>query len=494
MLGLAPAPELQRDDGRWFNVSRPLCLADLRGRLIILDFWTSCCVNCLHVLPTLRRIEELFSDSVLVIGVHSPKYPAEQDAANVAHAIARHNIRHPVVHDPQLSLWQEYGIAAWPTLVFIGPDGHILGDLPGEPATEKLISGIGEMIRCWRASGSICPRPLPLDPDGCAPAAGRFRFPAKIKPLHRPGASKLWAIADSGHHQVVICDDDGREIRRFGCGTPGFLDLADDACAFNSPQGLACNGSRVYVADTGNHAIRRIDLETGTVCTVAGTGERGPVLECTRRGRDAQLASVWDLEYADGTLFFANAGTHQLGRIDLGTDEVVPLAGTGDEDLVDGVAREAQLAQPTGLALDAAARILYFVDSETSSVRAIDIADGGRVRTLVGAGLFECGRRNGAFAHARLQHCRGITCWRDRLVVADSYNGILRILDLRARQVSELGGEDCCWANDQRLKGGDPAGVTADGDHRLLVADTNHHRLVEMTVGDDLPSARVWSA
>ncbi len=493
-LGLAPAPELHRDGVQWFNVLRPLCMSELRGRLLILDFWTGCCVNCLHVLPTLRRIEELFADSVLVIGVHSPKYPAEHDAKRVAQTIACHDIRHPVVHDPNLLLWQDYGIAAWPTLVFIGPDGRILGDLPGEPATEKLISGIGEMVRCWRRSGAIHPHPLPLDPAACEPAAGRFRFPVKIKPLQRPGAPKFWAIADSGHHQIVVCDDDGLEVRRFGCGVRGFLDLDAEACAFNNPQGLACHGDRIYVADTGNHAVRCIDLQSGSVCTVAGTGERGSVLNGRTSGRDAELASVWDLEYVRGSLFFANAGTHQLGRIDLATSEVIPIAGTGDEDLVDGVADEALLAQPTGLAFDPESLILYFVDSETSSVRAIDLHAASRVQTLVGAGLFECGRRNGDFATARLQHCRGIARWRDRLVVADSYNGILRVLDLHARQVSDLGGDDCSWANGQRLSGGDPAGVAADGDHRLLVTDTNHHRVVEITVGATGHRARTWAS
>lgn len=494
MLGLAPAPQLHRDGVHWLNVRRPLCMDELRGRLIILDFWTACCVNCLHVLPTLRRIEELFADSVLVIGVHSPKYPAERDPTSIRHAIARHDIHHPVVHDPNLLLWQDYRIAAWPTLVFIGPDGRILGDLPGEPAVDKLVSGIGEMVRCWRASGSLQPRPLPLDPADCQAVSGRFRFPAKIKPLSGPGPQKLWAIADSGHHQVVICTDDGLEVRRIGRGAPGFLDLDAETCAFNSPQGLVCDDNRIYVADTGNHAIRCIDLQTGSVGTLAGTGERGSLLDHAMPGRDTQLASVWDLECVNGSLVFANAGTHQLGCIDLSTGEVSAIAGTGEEDLVDGAADEAQLAQPTGLAFDRKSGILYFVDSETSSVRALDIGDRKQVRTLVGAGLFECGRRNGDFSHARLQHCQGVTCWQDRLVVADSYNGILRVLDLRARTVSDLGGDECCWTNNQHLRGGDPAGVAADGEHRLLVTDTNHHRVVEVTVGNAPPRARTWAA
>jgi thiol-disulfide isomerase/thioredoxin len=491
MLGLAPAPELGRTGVHWFNVARPLSLYDLRGRLVILDFWTPCCVNCLHILPTLRRLEETFADSIVVVGVHSPKYPAEQDEASLLNALSRHDIRHPVAHDPDLQLWRDYGISAWPTLAFIDPTGRILGQLPGEPAADKLTAGVGEMIRHWRAAGLI--RPLPLELLAPPRAGARFRFPTKIKPIQRPEKPKLWAIADSGHHQIVLCDDVGREVRRYGCGDPGFLDLGGEDSAFNSPQGLACDAGNIYVADTGNHAVRRIELATGRVSTLAGTGERGPVLRRRLAGRDTRLASVWDLECFGGKLFFANAGSHQLGQLDLATGEVAPLAGSGTEDLVDGDALQANLAQPTGLAVDRATGSVYFVDSETSSVRALHTGTSGRIETLVGAGLFECGRRNGDFAIARLQHCRGLAWWKDRLVVADSYNGVLRVLDLVGRQVSELGGDDCCWSNGTRLVGGEPAGVTADGGNRLLVADTNHHRIVEVIV-DGAPRADVWAA
>ena len=338
------------------------------------------------------------------------------------------------------------------------------------------------------------PAALPLQPPPLASASGgRFRFPAKIKPLYRAGQPKLWAIADSGHHQVVLCDDAGREVCRFGRGVPGFLDLDGSACAFNSPQGLACDADSIYVADTGNHAIRQIELATGIVRTLAGTGERGDLLGRCARGRDAALASVWDLECFDGKLLFANAGTHQLGQLTLATGEVTPLAGSGTEDLVDGDAAAAQLAQPTGLALDGATGNLYFVDSETSSVRAMHASGCGGVHTLVGAGLFECGRRNGDFDDARLQHCQGVAWWRGRLVVADSYNGVLRVLDLQTRHVSELGGDDCQWSNGSNLTGGEPAGVAVDGPRRLLVADTNHHRLIEVTVNGST-SARVWAS
>ncbi len=499
MFGLRPAPELDRPGLAWFNVDRPLALSDLRGRLVILDFWTICCVNCINVQPTLRRIMAAFpTDSVCVIGIHSPKFPAERDSAAVSHALTRYDIRHPIVHDPDLDLWHAYGVSGWPTLVFIAPDGKVLGDLPGEPDGDKLLCGIGRMVRDCRQTTSV-PSPLPCrEPGATAAGAGgtepRLRYPTAIKPLPPSAGAdadgRLWACADSGHHQVVLLADDGREVRRFGCGLPGFIDLGSADSAFNGPQGLVCDSRFIYVADTGNHAIRKIEIATGVVSTVAGTGMRGGVLQRTLPAHEVALASVWDLALRGPRLFFSNAGTHQVGAIDLGSGMLEVMAGTGLEDLVDGPARAAQLAQPSALALNGAATRLYFVDSETSAVRALDLDHGGHVRTLAGAGLFEFGHVNGALAMARFQHCLGIDWWRGRLVVADSYNGVLRVIDPLAGQVSDLG-ERTFASVDGAFSCNEPSGVAVAGPDRLLVADTNNHRLVELR--PDRRTARTWA-
>lgn len=490
MFGLMPAPELCRGRQVWFNVAYPLEIDHLRGRLVILEFWTACCVNCLHVLPILQRLEQCYGDSIAVVSVHSPKYPAEHDPKCVAHAIDRLAIRRPVVHDPDLCLWRAYGVTAWPTLVFIGPDGKVVGELRGEPLAERLIAGVGQMIRQWRRQGLLNAPPLP-SLTASRPHT-RLSFPAKIKPLQRPGDAKRWVVADSGHHQIVMFDDAGCELRRFGSGAPGFADGGPADSAFSSPQGLICNAGSIYVADTGNHAIRRIDLESGCVTTLAGTGERGCILRQSVEAREAELASVWDLEISGDRLFFANAGTHQLGELDLASRQVRPLAGCGSEEMEDGNAADAELAQPTGLALDAARRTLYFTDSESSSVRCLRLDGAPRVETLAGAGLFEFGCCDGNLADARFQHCRGLACWNGGLIVADTYNSQLRRVDLDRQHVhvlrvtGNLGGASGC------LAGGEPAGVCGDGPDRILVADTNHHRIVDLQPSTG--SMRPWPA
>lgn len=491
MFGLSPAPELDRPDLEWLNVAGPLSLRSLRGRLVILDFLAPCCVNCLHVQPTLRRLRDVFADDVVVISVNAPKFPAERSRECLAHAIARLGITHPVIHDPRLTLWHAYSVQAWPTLVLIDPHGQVLGQVQGEPCPERLIAGVGAMLQQWRRDGSIgsaAPLPLVAQPS----AAGQFRFPGKVKPLRRDGQPLRWAVADSGHHQIVVLDDGGQECWRFGCGEPGLIDTDVSGSAFNSPQGLICAGPYVFVADTGNHAIRRIDVDTGTVVTLAGTGERGPVLRRAEPARDSRLASVWDLELCGGQLFFANAGTHQIGVLDLDRGVVSPLAGCGTEDLLDGAATTARLAQPTGLALAPDCSVLYFTDSETSAVRQVRLGDAAAVETIVGAGLFEFGSRNGAFGEARLQHCLGLTWWKDGLAVADAYNGAIRWIDLQGACVRGLAASDPACSGVPALSGGEPAGIAADGPERLLVADTNHHRILELIIPDR--STRVWAA
>lgn len=478
MFGLTRAPDLDRAGLHWFNVDAPLSLDDLRGRIVILDFWTFCCINCMHVLPTLRRVEERYPEHVVVIGVHSPKFKAERDSENVRRAIARYDVRHPVVHDPYMSLWDEYAVRAWPTLVVISPDGYVIGQLSGEPDPDRLVEGIGEMIREFSDRGEIQPRPLPVSLAVPEKAPSRLSFPGKIKPLAEPWEGAAWAVADAGHHQIVLLSDDGEEIRRFGSGRPGFDDGGDGS--FDGPQGLTCDAGAIYVADTGNHALRRIDLTDGSITTLAGVGGRGLPLGRPMQGHAAPLASPWDVAL-DGPdhLYFANAGSHQIGLLDLSRGLVVPVAGSGGENIVDGPAREALLAQPSGLALDAAERVLYFADSETSSIRLLRLDGAGTVESLVGKGLFAFGADDGPFESARLQHALGVARLDgERLVVADSYNAAIRLLDLTARRVTTLGSDLVCL-DDVCLPLAEPAGVWAASPERLLIADTNNHRIVE---------------
>lgn len=472
MFGVTRAPEIDRHGLVWFNTADPLSLAMLRGRIVILDFWTDSCINCLQLLPTLQRVEERFPTEVVVIGIHSPKFIAERRPEHVAEAIRRTGIRHPVAHDPSMMLWDAYAVRVWPTLVFLSPDGYVIGETAGEPTPDALLRGLDDLTRQFREEDSLRPAQLPLS---TLPAGGRrLRYPGKIKPC--PADRPLWAVADSGHHQVGLFDDAGTEAARYGTGLPGFVDGGPGEARFRSPQGLACDRAAIWVTDTGNHALRRIDRASGQVSTVAGLGLRGGPLRLAEPAAGAALASPWDAEVIGAAIYIANAGTHQIARYDVGDGRLHPVAGTGGEGLVDGPARQALLAQPSGLAATTDRRGLFFVDAETSSVRLLSLDGDPRVTTLVGQGLFAFGHRDGAFEQALLQHPLGLAAGDGLLYVADSYNGLVRRLDLRSRQVAALDIGDCGGCR----PGGEPAGIAVAGPARLLLSDSNNHRIVEV--------------
>ena len=471
------APELDIEGVEWLNTPAPIPLEALRGRIVILDFWTLCCINCMHILPMLARIEDEFPADVAVIGVHSPKFAHERKVEAARAAVLRYGIRHPVIHDPRMLLWKQYAVRAWPTLVFVDPAGYVLGQNSGEPDPDKLSEVVGRMVMQAGELGVLHPAATPLSAE--PEPEGRFRFPGKIRPV--PGRGRRWVLADAGHHQVVLLDDAGGELARFGSGEPGFADGPAFAATFRDPQGVAADEAALWVADTGNHAIRRIDLATGEVRTIAGTGRRGRMLGAAASG--IALASPWDVLPYGGGVLFANAGTHQLGALDPGSGEVERLAGSGAENLKDGPAGEAQLAQPSGLAL--AGDVLVFADSETSAIRQLDLAT-MRVNTLVGTGLFDFGLVDGPFAKARLQHPLGVAVLPDgTILAADSYNDSLRVLDPARRMVRDLDDGFTCEDDVCLPKGGEPAGAWPDPHApRILAVETNRHRIVEIWPGE----------
>ncbi|MDH4354064.1 MAG: redoxin domain-containing protein, partial [Actinomycetota bacterium] len=358
------APELR---GRaWLNTGgRDLSLADLRGKVVVLDFWTFCCVNCLHVLDELRALEAKYADVLVVVGVHSPKFVHEADPAALSAAVERYGVEHPVLDDPELATWQQYAVRAWPTLSVVDPAGYVVAQLSGEGHGHALDALIGELVRSHERAGTLHRGQGPFVP--ATPEPSTLRFPAKAVRL--PHGTYL--VADAGHHCVTELASDGESLlRRIGSGQRGLVDGSADAARFNEPNGLCllpdevarAVGYEVVVADTANHALRGVRLDTGHVTTVAGNGE-----QWMRGGDTSRLSSPWDVAWFGDRVVIAMAGVHQLWTCDPTSMEVEVLAGTTSEGLVDGDAGQAWLAQTSGLAVDD--ETLWFVDSETSSLR-----------------------------------------------------------------------------------------------------------------------------
>lgn len=460
------APEFGAEK-EWLNVSRPLSLKeDLAGRVVLLDFWTFCCINCIHVLADLAVLEERFTGAPFaVVGIHAAKFENERDAANIRQAVMRYGIEHPVVNDGGFDIWQRYGANAWPTLMVVGPDGYILSAMSGEGHREELESLIRVALEVYAERGKLAPRPLPiaLERDRVRPDA--LSFPGKIA---ADGATQRMIVADSGHDRIVVADHDGRLLDTIGCSAPGLADGGFGEARFRAPQGIALEGEIAYVADTGNHAVRRVDFAARSVTTIAGP--------------QAGLSSPWDLALDGSVLYVALAGRHRIVTIDLASGAVHPFAGDGREARRDGPRAEASLAQPSGLAL--VGRRLVFADSESSSVRAVEL-DGGRVVTLAGASpipqdLFAFGDADGRGMAAKLQHPLGVAAAADGIViVADSYNHKIKGLDPESGALVTLAGTGHPGDADGALRAAtfsEPGGVTVLGG-RILVADTNNHRV-----------------
>jgi DNA-binding beta-propeller fold protein YncE len=421
----------------------------------------------------LRKLERKYPNEVVVIGVHSPKFPAERETANLRAAVARYGIEHPVVNDRDFQVWQAYTGRAWPTLVFIDPQGRVIGRHEGEIRFDQLDALVSHLLAEYDRAGLLGHQPLPSRAT-VAELPSPLLFPGKV--LADEATNRLF-IADSGHNALLVTDLGGTIQQTIGCGVPGLQDGDFATARFRAPQGMAVRGDVLYCADLENHAIRRIDLTSRQVTTVAGTGEQATGLSAEGPACQVALNSPWALALRGETLYVAMAGFHQIWAMDLATDVIGPFAGTGHEGLEDGSYAEAWFAQPSGLAL--AGDYLYVADAETSAIRAIDLRPGGGVRTLVGQGLFVFGDVNGVGEAVRLQHPLGIAAGQGMLWVADSYNNQIKRLDPALRAVGPLAGAAPPGLADgpgPEARFREPAGLSVAG-HRLYVADTNNHRL-----------------
>lgn len=465
----------------WLNTDRPLRLADLRGKVVLLDFWTYCCINCMHVIPDLKRLEEKYPNELVVIGVHSAKFLAEQETANIRSAILRYGLRHPVVNDNHMAVWKAYAVRAWPTLVLIDPDGKVAGRVSGEGIYGPMDEAIGTLVKTFDANGRLDRRPLNLKLERSRMPESLLEFPGKV--LADEAGGRLF-IADSGHNRIVVVSLADRMVTGvIGSGRQGLKDGPPAAAEFNHPQGMALDGDVLYVADTENHAIRRVDLKAGAVTTLAGTGEQARRFNVPGPGRTTPLNSPWDLLVHEGTLYIAMAGSHQLWQMNLKTGDVSPFAGSGREARTDGPLAGAALAQPSGIATDG--KRLYFADSEVSSIRAADLDPRGGVETIVGGDLFDFGDRDGTGLDVRLQHPLGVAYRDGILYVADTYNNkIKRIRPADRSCQSWLGTGKRGLADGKEPTFNEPGGISLAGG-RAYIADTNNHaiRLADLATG-----------
>jgi thiol-disulfide isomerase/thioredoxin len=464
------APEITGGRG-WLNTDKPLSIAALKGKVVLLDFWTYGCINCIHIIPDLKKLEKKYANQLVVIGVHSAKFQNEKETENIRRIILRYEIEHPVYNDSEYAVWQSYAVRAWPTQVLIDPAGYIVGGVSGEGNYEVIDQAIGKLVADFRTKGELNEEPLKLVLERAKVGELPLAFPGKI--LADAKTDRLF-IADSNHNRIVVTKLDGTLVETIGTGDAGAADGPFDKATFYRPQGLALSGDTLYIADTENHLIRSVDLKSRKVETIAGTGQQSHEYFKTGPARSVALSSPWDLQLVNRVLYIAMAGPHQIWMLDLDKNEVSTFAGSGREARLDGPLLEAGFAQPSGMATDG--KKLYVADSESNIIRQIDFAERS-VKTLVGGDLFEFGDVDGTGDDVRLQHPLGLLTYGDKLLIADTYNHKIKELDPKAERVKTFLGTGKPGQSDGPTPSFyEPGGLTlANGN--LYIADTNNHAI-----------------
>ncbi|KAG6555690.1 hypothetical protein Mapa_002927 [Marchantia paleacea] len=488
----------------WLN-SPPLRLqSDLRGKLVLLDFWTYCCINCMHVLPDLAYLEKKFKGQPFtVIGVHSAKFDNEKDSNAIRNAVLRYDVTHPVVNDGEMTMWRQLGVSSWPTLALVGPTGRLIAMLAGEGHRKDLDDLVAAALQFYGEKGLLNDKPIPEAPEKNKDSrlvASPLKFPGK---LATDLANQRLFISDSNNHRIVVTDLEGNFIMQIGGGGgEGLRDGSFDYAAFNRPQGLTYNPSKnmLYVADTENHAVREIDFVNEKVRTLAGNGEKGSDYKGGKKGSSQVLNSPWDvcLDSSCKALYVAMAGQHQIWQVDPSDGLARVFSGDGYERNLNGKnGLSTSYAQPSGLSLGADGQQMFIADSESSSVRAVDLRSGGS-QLLAGGdpvfadNLFQFGDKDGVGSKALLQHPLGVMYGSDGLIyIADSYNHKIKVLEKGSQKVTSLAGLGKAGFKDGAASSAqlsEPAGLAQGPNGKIYVADTNNSLIRVLNVGANPPT------
>ncbi|WP_417384868.1 thioredoxin-like domain-containing protein [Gimesia sp.] len=480
-------PKAPNIDGgvEWLNTSGEITLKDLRGKVVLIDFWTYCCINCMHVLPDLAYLEKKYPNELVVIGCHSAKFDNEKETDNIRRAIQRYEIKHPVINDANMTVWRKFGVRAWPSMVLIDPEGNYCGHLSGEGNRELLDKVLEKVIAYHRAKGTLDETPVHFELESAKLKPTPLKFPGKL--LADPAHQRLF-ISDSNHNRIVIASLDGKLIDVIGSGQIGNKDGDYKTAAFDHPQGMTLVGNTLYVADTENHLIRTVDLDKKQVATLAGTGEQARFRSAGGKLKEAALNSPWALAVIDDVLYICMAGPHQIWSHKLGSDEIGVYAGSGREDITNGPLETSAFAQTSGIAVDG--EVFYVVDSEGSAVRKVDTKN-KTVTTVAGTSdlergrsLFEFGDKDGVGEEARLQHPLGVLYDNGRLFIADTYNHKLKTIDLKTNEVKTFLGTGKDGNSLNPVEFSEPSGLAKVG-NRLFVADTNNQRICVVNLDDN---------
>ncbi|MFA5260372.1 MAG: thioredoxin-like domain-containing protein [Candidatus Omnitrophota bacterium] len=455
----------------WLNTEAPLTLTDLKGKFVLLNFWTYSSVNCINLFPELKALQKKYSRELVVVGIHSPKYPIQRHTNNVKEAVIRYRLDYPVVNDAHLRIWRDYDIHAWPTIILIDPEGKIIHKQLGEDvyaAVDKVLTTHINHSRFF-----IRTKPVALRLERNKAHLTSLSFPGKVLATEN---ERLF-IADSGHNRILMTDWQGHIQDVIGSGIRGIRDGVFETACFADPQGMAAQGDILYVADAGNHAVRKVNLKTREVVTIAGTGRKNTSRFPKGAGTSVDLNFPTDLTLINDQLYIAMTGAHQIWVLNLKDGNIQVYAGSGVENLINGPLIKSAFAQPAGIV--SVENALYVLDSEVSAVRHVGLLLGAKVDTMMGQGLHTFGDDDGAPEKARLQHPLGICKTPESLFIADTYNNKIRMFSLADSTLNTLSGDIRSGFKDglfQQALFNEPGGLSYMK-NQIFIADTNNHSI-----------------
>ena len=460
-----PAPEFP-PGLEWLNTTGPLRMSQLLGRVSALAFVNAGSAWCTQTLVDLGHLRNRYPDRLNVVAINVPRFDHEREPRRAGKRLGRHRFQFPIAHDADWTLWQHCGIEAWPTVVLVDVEGRMRERFVGDGQLREIDAAVSRLL------GEATPRSLNAE------RIEMRRGGEPMLPLRFPSGLALSGnylyVADSGHHRVLECDLSGRVLRQFGSGGSGFIDGPMELAAFNRPQGLCIERDTLYIADTGNHAVRRVQLRGGDISTVVGAGRSGTPKEgLVADPRMVALDQPRAVSLSAGNLYIATAGDNRVWRFDLGTPGIALVAGSGRLAVVDGKAETVSFAEPTSLA--SVQQAIYICDAAGSAIRLAN-ARTGQVSTVLGQDAWTHGNTDGARADARMQQPQAIALdpAAPVLWIADSGNDRLRSLRLG-------GGELTTVELPQRLHA--PGGlVVADG--VVWIADTDAHAVLRYDTRD----------
>lgn len=491
-------PFIIKDQERqWFNLSKNLKVEDLEGRLVLLDFWTYACIDCLQSVPEIKALQERFGDKLLVIGVHSGKFPSEKNPQSIREAVIKYDINYPVIDDSDLKIWNQFNVKAWPTVVLISPRGKVEARFEGANKYDALFSKVKKLIRKY--DFMIDPKPLPVVLEKNKIAHNILNFPTKIEYAknlkYQDKSGPALIISNSSDNNIIISSLGGRIIDKIGNKEVGLKDGNFKDASFNHPTGLLYQDNILYVADRGNNAIRKVDFVKGEVTTIIGFGGiRGDIIKDKIAAKDVKLSSPEDLQFFPNqdSIIIANLGTNQLLKYDVKNNMISPFAGDGKRDMVNGIYPKNSLAQPSGLSV--AKNKLYFVDAYSSALRSVDEA--GRVETLIGQGLDKFGNKNGKKSEALMQNPLGIYADKNAIYVADSYNHMVRKYDYSSQSMSTYSGNGVKSDDIGQTTSYNEVSDIIFVDNKAYIVDSHNNRIVvkngsKTAILDILPALRL---